>query len=883
MKRFIFFIRLLTTGIFVLHDFGRSVLIIKRQRPDIFKYIYTIAISLRLVNPGGAISQISDQVFFNSINLEYTGLEAVRNALKVQDTTLAKQKLLEYYQNRQTNNYFRLSGSENVPAADDNLERYFTVVNIRKYAGSPDGTIDWNTRDQVSTEWHYQFHRMYWLINLGKAYASTGDEKYAQAWVSHVTDWLHDNAPGYPRTLDTGIRLRNWVESFQYFIHVYKSSSVSAETQVWILKSLMEQCLFLRDNWRDQGNWGADETRGLGAVVTMFPEFKFSPDGNWEWWRDLVISRMQHHLTVDFYSDGVQFETSPAYHSLEYRNIFLTYSLMHLNKIVISDHLIKKFEKPLEFLMHIHKPNKYLPQLSDTDQLSYLNHLEEGAVLFEREDLLYAATRGKEGSPPSETFAAFPAGGYFVMRSDWGEKDDSYENSGYLVFDTGSNEPWHAHYDILNFEAYAYGKTIIKDPGKYEYTDRRLEYYKKSIAHNTIVIDNKDQAQSASGVADLWTTLAGFDYVDAYHDAYSSVKHRRKILFIKPNYWIVSDLITGNGAHTYDLYFHLESAYLNYTTFDPVKLSVKTPFFAIVPADQNANAEIIPGWVSYSVGVEQIAPTIKYSKEGTAPITFETVIYPFVDRSDQLNVHKLPITNAIGLNLIDDEAVALEIGIPGASDLVCFNHSGQDCLKFNDVELSAEVAFLKIDSSAKTISYGVVNGTSLKRSDTTYIDTPNAQSDICWFRNILYVESENLQTARIWAPDARAVIVNGQPVIFVQNSSYVEFGVTSLQGGVNKSWISESGSELYLNYPNPFNNSTHIQFFVPKSGPVKLEVYNILGEVVLTILDREMAAGLHQAGWSGLDSKGRGVPSGIYFSHLKTGQNNRIRRMLLLR
>ncbi len=830
-----------------------------------------------------AIAAMDDHEFFSSIDLNYPGLEEVQSALLAHDTSLAKQKLLEYYQDRTNVQYFPLIGSGSTTKANDNLNHYFTVINIRKYAGENDGTINWATYDPGNKEWHYQFHRMYWITNLGKVFASTKDEKYAQEWMAELNDWSDDNQPGYPRTIDTGIRLRNIVESYQYFIHKYKSSAITSEDHLMVLKSIMEQCRFLRDNWRSNSNWGAEETRGLASAVVMFPEFKFTVDGNWTWWLDLVISRLDHHLSYDFYPDGVQFETSPAYHSLEYRNLFMAYQLLDINQIEISESLKYKFIKPLEFMMHVHKPDKYLPQLSDTDKKSYLNKLKEGAILFNRPDMIYAATRGGEGIPPQETFAPFPDGGYFIMRSDWAETGTKYSDTRYLVFDTGSNDPWHAHYDILNFEAYAYGKTIIKDPGKYAYTDRRLEYYKKTVAHNTIVIDNKDQAEQTQGTADYWESLPGFDYVNAYHDAYNSVKHRRKIYFVKPDYWIISDLVTGDGSHSYDLYFHLEPAYLNHHTLNPEDNSVSTPYFAIIPGDQEADAEIVPGWVSYSVGSEQEAPTIKYAKHGNLPVTFETIIYPFPDGSSEYHVQKLLVTNGYGWDLLDDEAVAMKIEFPDRSDFVCFNHVGEDSLVFTDFGFAGEVVYISNGNSEIFRNFSLVKGSSLSKNDTLLIDTNGSIANISWFRRALYIDSDDIRSAKIRAPEADSVLVNGCNISFTQNGDYVEFTVTALIDEDISGKIIANSIQLDQNYPNPFNSSTEIRFVLNRQDHASLQIYNLSGQLVLTLLDKQMELGEHSIVWIGKDKAGRSLPSGIYFYRLQVGSSVETRSMLLLK
>ncbi len=94
--------------------------------------------------------------------------------------------------------------------------------------------------------------------------------------------------------------------------------------------------------------------------------------------------------------------------------------------------------------------------------------------------------------------------------------------------------------------------------------------------------------------------------------------------------------------------------------------------------------------------------------------------------------------------------------------------------------------------------------------------------------------------------------------------------------------------ELSQNYPNPFNPSTRIQFGVGslKFGePVHtaLKIYNILGQLVRTLVDEEKAPGNYEAIWDGKDDSGKDVSSGIYFYQLKTEDYTSIKKMVLLR
>lgn len=88
---------------------------------------------------------------------------------------------------------------------------------------------------------------------------------------------------------------------------------------------------------------------------------------------------------------------------------------------------------------------------------------------------------------------------------------------------------------------------------------------------------------------------------------------------------------------------------------------------------------------------------------------------------------------------------------------------------------------------------------------------------------------------------------------------------------------------LYQNFPNPFNPTTSIRFDLPSDGFVSLSVYNILGQEVRNLLDREIPAGVHHAVWDGRDDAGHMAASGIYFYRLKTGDALRVKKMLLIK
>jgi len=84
--------------------------------------------------------------------------------------------------------------------------------------------------------------------------------------------------------------------------------------------------------------------------------------------------------------------------------------------------------------------------------------------------------------------------------------------------------------------------------------------------------------------------------------------------------------------------------------------------------------------------------------------------------------------------------------------------------------------------------------------------------------------------------------------------------------------------ELYQNYPNPFNPLTNIKFALPKAAEVKIDVYNILGQHVATILDTKKPAGYHLINFDA----GR-LSTGLYFYTIRADHFSEVKKMMLVK
>ena len=95
-------------------------------------------------------------------------------------------------------------------------------------------------------------------------------------------------------------------------------------------------------------------------------------------------------------------------------------------------------------------------------------------------------------------------------------------------------------------------------------------------------------------------------------------------------------------------------------------------------------------------------------------------------------------------------------------------------------------------------------------------------------------------------------------------------------------WVLPQAVALGQNYPNPFNPSTLIPYQLSATSPVRLEVFNVLGQRVATLVDGQQGAGSYVARWDGTDAAGRATASGVYFYRLTVAGAHQTGKMVLV-
>ncbi len=123
---------------------------------------------------------------------------------------------------------------------------------------------------------------------------------------------------------------------------------------------------------------------------------------------------------------------------------------------------------------------------------------------------------------------------------------------------------------------------------------------------------------------------------------------------------------------------------------------------------------------------------------------------------------------------------------------------------------------------------------------------------------------------------------NGQPVA-VWMTQRMKFNLDRKGEDLTSQTGRSKEFALHPNLPNPFNPETVIRYNLAESASVELQIYNVNGQVVRTLVSEHQAAGRHQVAWDGKDERGASVASGTYLYRIKAGKFQDVKQMMLLK
>ena len=547
--------------------------------------------------------------------------------------------------------------------------------------------INWLYMPAGDPEWIYAFNRHRYFICLGQAYVITKDEKYAKAFVDQICDWIDrvklgdEQSQRAWRTIEAGLRLEYWLKAICYFEN---SPYLTDEVCTKIFDSVTVHAEYLMevyDTFRLMSNWGVLQNHGLFMAGVFLPESERQ-----QAYIRTAIDRLTEEIRMQVYRDGTHWEQSPMYHN-EVNHCYLDVLILaKRNGIELPELMVQKVKDMCMVNLYWKKPNHREIMQGDSDDIDVRDIITKGAWLYQDPVLKfggyemfnfdciwdlgmdaldeYLALPGKE---PQVTAHAFEDSGNIYVRSDWSGE------AAFLHFHCGTLGAGHGHSDKLHIDLFANGEDILVDAGRYTYVANPERYYFKGpSAHNTITVDGLDftvckdswECSKLSQAANQRHFFGEYyDYIEGGNLGYMSLKNggvfiNRKIIYIKPDIYILADEFYSGTPHDYEQYFHFNEKGKVHCEEDRVIYQSSNNKAELIFATKPVEKKLIPSKISrhYNQYEENIALKTSIKAQGFASVL--SVISVSDGNSTEITeVKKVTVTSNFKNIVFEDKSI----------------------------------------------------------------------------------------------------------------------------------------------------------------------------------------------------------------------------------
>lgn len=581
-----------------------------------------------------------------------------------------------------------------------------------------DGEIDWYLMKNHDNEYLFQMSRQRYLINLAQAYKLTGLKEYAFHVVRIMKDFINRvpvqfDSKDHPwRSLEVGLRGEYWTKAMAI---IKDSEYVTQDFIDLYLKSLDDHAKILlkfHEQRHKLSNWGVIQDHGLFDIGLELDNKEYI---------DTAISRLAKQCELQLMNDGVHWEQSCMYHN-EVMNCFVDVIIRaQAKKIVIPECIIKNTHRMALANMAWIMPNYKQPLFGDSDYTDLRDLLSQTAYIFRDSTLKCKAHDildyesawlfGKEGIDnykklkgdlPEYKSISLSDSGMSVMRNDWSE------NSNYLVFHNGYTGGGHAHCDKLSFDLSLNGKDFLVDTGRYTYkcSDKIRVHTKSARGHNTITVDNRDfmkfigwgYHKYAPSLKQELVIRDKFEMISGSHLGYmsfiSSVVPCRKILWIKPDIYIVFDTFYTKGMHSYQQIFNFAPNINPIIEGSSVTCVNGGTDFCMKFLNEKTKIKKYKGFYSMHYNMKEDIYSVKTNFRAIGLKSVATVISS--DKEMEVNIKQ--IKSDWFLPGIKNYALGMEIKKSGDIFTVFFTAKEiNQCVKINGKDFTGKLAYYKND------------------------------------------------------------------------------------------------------------------------------------------------------------------------------------------
>lgn len=270
-------------------------------------------------------------------------------------------------------------------------------------------------------------------------------------------------------------------------------------------------------------------------------------------------------------------------------------------------------------------------------------------------------------------------------------------------FELGEDFDWHQHYDALGIILYAYGETLTPDAGPFAYGHPLRRAFQSTAAHSTVCVDERNQNTSPCTRHRFFSNDA-LSFIDASHEGYKGITHRRQILFVRPidgvqPYFVVMDRLTGKGRHKADLHFHLLKSEV---AVDREHMAVRTTranganVLITALKKDGITFECRESWIMTGYGRKTERPDVVFKQDCELPTAFVTLLVPFTG----VTPPRLSCQLTDGVEAID--AIGVKVESEQIREII-FAGVGPGEEKLKGVEVSGRAGLLRWDSTGDLV------------------------------------------------------------------------------------------------------------------------------------------------------------------------------------
>ncbi|WP_242385505.1 heparin-sulfate lyase HepC [Phocaeicola sartorii] len=633
---------------------------------------------------------------FQLLNLDYPGLQQVKEHYANGKYEDAAQALLAYYRNRTDiinpnidMKNLHLSNRER-QWAEEALEHTFYVHDGYQPSFHYGKDINWRYWPVKDNELRWQLHRHKWFTPMGKAYRLTQEEKYAQEWVCQFMDWIKknplteidkeeyemtnkaevtgsaENVRFAWRPLETSHRLQDQINQFVLFL---PSVSFTADFLTDFLVNYHKHALHILHNYSAEGNHLLFEAQRMIYAGAFFPEFKEAAG-----WRKSGIDILNREIKKQVYADGGQYELDLHYHPACIDIFYKALIMADVNgfRQEFPHSYRDTIEKMIVFYINVCYPDYSNPCFSDAKRggkSSDLKRYKNWMRLFPKnEQIRYMATEGREGKLPENLTKGFPNSGFFTFRNGWDE------TATVMVMKAGPKGEWHCQPDNGTFELWFNGKNLFPDSGSYIYAGegevmKLRNWFRQTKVHNTLTLNNRN-LETTQSVTRLWQPEGEVQVLVTENQSYKNLRHRRTVFFVESTYFIIVDEASGDATGMINLHYQLadgnvdidEKQHTLTTRFDN-ESNVKLQCFA--PKEIRTEKE--EGWYStaYRKRTERTAVAFNLNKNDEKTVRYITAIYPFKKQGSAPRISARIISHK-------PDALTVEVKINGKKSILSY-------------------------------------------------------------------------------------------------------------------------------------------------------------------------------------------------------------------